>query len=97
MDNPKTEELLDALNWAKTAFANWPNDAKAKSLANLDAIAEIVKGKRGRWIASVAGKDVCSNCHKMFSSPPFKSDFYPRKEYKFCPQCGAKMDAKEDV
>ncbi len=48
----------------------------------------------GEWIASIIGKDVCSNCHKMFSSPPYGTNLIPRKEFKFCPSCGAKMDGE---
>ena len=104
MDNPKTEELLETITLVKymvDCYASGTKKSKdkvlfEKALDNLDAIAEIVKGKDGRWIikdlySKILGmtisKSVCSVCNVDHEEVPFG-------EWNYCPSCGTKMDGE---
>lgn len=51
--------------------------------------ADVAPVWHGRWVPSKLRNEIerCSNCRKVFRHPSFYG-------YKFCPNCGAKMDLK---
>ena len=55
-------------------------------LINNTPSADVVKVRHGKWkkLYDKAPRYVCSSCNHLFNN----------KEYKYCPECGAKMDGK---
>ena len=76
----------------------------------LDHIIEIVDGvpsadvapvKHGRWIEYGDNKDgthniCCSVCDGFFKSKGNANSCYTRNKYRYCHNCGARMDGDED-
>lgn len=56
--------------------------------------ADVVEVRHGKWIRdSLTGHISCSNCKMTAPGDCELEDFY---ESDFCPNCGAKMDGKEN-
>ena len=57
-------------------------------------VEDVVEVKHGKWIRdSLTGHISCSNCKMTAPGDCELEDFY---ESDFCPNCGAKMDGKEN-
>lgn len=66
--------------------------------------ADVVEVVHGQWINAIGNYQVaeCSNCKKWFEPCPEekpRKDFFECfcEDYKFCPNCGAKMDLEEQT
>lgn len=59
----------------------------AKAFIETAETADVQEVRHGRWKQAYNNypKYVCSNCNYLFNN----------KSFKFCPNCGAKMDGKE--
>ena len=61
------------------------------ALFSLDAVptADVVEVRHGEWkkLYDTAPRYVCTACNH----------FYNNREYKFCPNCGAKMDGEKEI
>lgn len=56
--------------------------------------ADVVEVKHGEWIDSETNEGaVCSLCKSFFDS---YYGFFADEQFKYCPNCGAKMDGKGD-
>ena len=65
-------------------------------------IADIAPVRRGRWLNfygdfSTAECDICAEIYEVSPDEPCRKEFFDafKEFYKFCPNCGAKMDLKE--
>lgn len=89
IDREKAQAFLrfECLAKYPASFANGLF-AAADQLANTPA-ADVVEVKHGYWrkMYDKAPRYVCSACNHLFNN----------KEYKFCPNCGAKMDGRRDT
>lgn len=60
--------------------------------------ADVVEVRHGRWIKSKAGGVLCSECYS-YAPNVEKGSFTTRRieqeKSAYCPNCGAKMDGKE--
>lgn len=53
--------------------------------------------RRGEWVSSGCGHDVCSECRKVYADGYFTAmGVKPRAKFSYCPNCGADMRGKED-
>lgn len=58
--------------------------------------ADVVEVKHGKWVHSEFGT-VCTRCGRAYDTLEImRTTSQFQKEFKFCPNCGAKMDGKED-
>ena len=50
-------------------------------------LADVVEVRHGKWekVSEKYPRYVCTSCRHLYNN----------KEYKYCPNCGAKMDGKE--
>lgn len=55
-------------------------------------IADVVEAKHGEWIWKTEDKYKCSHCHYATRV----DEVMGIPQYKYCPNCGAKMDVKEN-
>ena len=54
---------------------------------------DAVEARRGRWVSSGCGFDVCSECRKVYADGYLTAmGIKPRTQFNYCPNCGAKMD-----
>lgn len=60
------------------------NESLAYLLAKAST-ADVVEGKYGRWKGAGLGDYLCSECWEVYSGG---------NEFKYCPNCGAKMDGR---
>lgn len=57
-------------------------------------VADVVEVRHGEWIDSETNEGaVCSLCKSFFDS---YYGFFADEQFKYCPNCGAKMDGKGD-
>lgn len=65
--------------------------ADIDTLPAVDAVPVV----HGKWLNSVAGEKIikCSKCKTQYYVGATKEN---TKQYKFCPNCGARMDGKDD-
>ena len=62
----------------------------AAAIEALQAEVERLEPKRGEWILQASGQDCkCSACESYWI--PFGDEY----DYKFCPNCGAKMEVQD--
>ena len=48
--------------------------------------------RRGKWVSSWFGHDVCSECRKVYADGYFTAiGVKPRAKFNYCPNCGADM------
>ncbi len=83
------DKAIERLN-ASPAFGNMGTDGYflldvVKDLLNRLPTLNVAIVKHGEWIDTVTGY-ACSICHTQ----------EPAKRFLYCPNCGAKMDGKED-
>lgn len=52
----------------------------------------IPQQKTGHWIGIDTNMHACSNCSHCFSIVPEDNSI---KQYKYCPNCGARMESEE--
>ena len=62
-------------------------------------IADIAPVRRGRWLNfygdfSTAECDICAEIYEVSPDEPCRKEFFDafKEFYKFCPNCGAKMN-----
>lgn len=57
--------------------------------------ADVVPVVHGRWVPSITGHDVCSECRKIYTSGWFTAHgIKARESFNYCPNCGARMDGE---
>jgi hypothetical protein len=89
--------------WNKEFRHLYPNDKYLVALANFPT-AEVVEVRHGEWLHTeepLGWRDVdcieCSSCHESWiMDDDLCLDDY-KDGWKYCPNCGAKMDGKGDV
>lgn len=66
--------------------------------------ADVAPVRRGRWLNfygdfSTAECDICAEIYEVSPDEPCRKEFFDafKEFYKFCPNCGAKMDLEEPV
>lgn len=68
------------------------DESCASVVSDFEAIpaADVEPVRHGRWVPSKFRNEIerCSKCKKVFRHPSFYG-------YKFCPNCGAKMDLED--
>lgn len=65
-----------------------------ENCGNFIPAVDVVEVRHGKWIRdSLTGHISCSNCKMTAPGDCELEDFY---ESDFCPNCGAKMDGKEN-
>ena len=56
-------------------------------------IVDAVEVVHGKWVSSGCGFDCCSECRKVYADGYLTAmGIKPRTQFKYCPNCGAKMD-----
>ena len=57
--------------------------------------ADVFPVVHGRWVPSITGHDVCSECRKIYTSGWFTAHgIKARESFNYCPNCGARMDGE---
>lgn len=84
----KDNEYYDALIDAEDAIDDLPP-------------ADVAPVRHGRWIEYGENKDgthniCCSVCDGFFKSKGHANSCYTRNKYRYCQNCGARMDGDED-
>lgn len=89
------EALIDRLNKNLSAcnhgtFSEMCYADTIETVKHLPA-ADVEPVRHGRWLDCEAHNDIeqCSECGMIFSYPSYY-------RYKFCPNCGAKMDLEDN-
>lgn len=86
----------DVLNCFSTAF--WSGlAAKIKEIPPAD----VAPVRHGHWIEYGENKDgthniCCSVCDGFFKSKGHANSCYTRNKYRYCHNCGARMDGEND-
>lgn len=88
----QSEEMgkaFEALGGESGIYADAYNDL-AEEFHRIPA-ANVEPVRRGKWLDCEAHNDIeqCSECGMIFSYPSYYG-------YKFCPNCGAKMDLEDE-
>lgn len=78
------------------------SDEWKRILEHINAIqsAEVEPVKRGKWMEMGTNADgthniKCSECGAGYKTKGHANSILTKAKYKFCPQCGAKMNAAE--
>ena len=63
--------------------------------------ADVAPVRHGRWIEYGENKDgthniCCSVCGGFFKSEGHANSCYTRNKYRYCPNCGARMDGEDN-
>ena len=92
-------DAILGLTIADPAVAQYA-DAVCYHLQNLPAT-DVVKVRHGRWIEDERTypgpglkNNLCSACGEVAGA--WKEGLEPGRKWAYCPNCGAKMDRKED-
>jgi len=100
-----TEEVINTIQtWINEADDDFDREEQGRVAGLRMALHEIKKieqqSKMGRWLEKEVNSDIaieewqssrCSVCDKYHTTPYM----YYFSEYNYCPNCGAKMEAKE--
>lgn len=85
-------------DWNQGAGTTWANAfSECEELINMLPAVDAVEVRHGRWVQKEdedwagGGKTMCSRCKCGYS---WKMYFEP-ESFKFCPNCGAKMDEED--
>ena len=65
--------------------------------AEIDKLQSVTPAKKGRWVPvdeEPHENYECDNCGYMAST--WTANIKPSEEYKYCPNCGAKMEVKDE-
>ena len=79
---------MNGLNWAGDIIEAMPS-------------ADVVPVRHGHWIEYGENKDgthniCCSVCDGFFKSKGHANSCYTRNKYRYCHNCGARMDGEND-
>ena len=70
-------------------------------LLDITPTADVAPVRHGRWIEYGENKDgthniCCSVCDGFFKSKGHANSCYTRNKYRYCHNCGARMDERKD-
>ena len=77
------EVLLRKIRWADTVEEAFVSIRRMPS-------ADVMSVRHGKWIVAAGGKQCdCSACGERFDNT---CNYDIRKDWKYCPECGARME-----